>query len=89
MRRGRVPPSVCLHGAHSYPAGRDKSERREMAEIIRRKAEVSNHGLVLWLCWVLASEVARTGMRDPPITVPPCPEAIAVWALLSKRHQCS
>ena len=80
---------MYLHGAHSYPVGRDKSEHREMAGIIRRKTEVSNQVLVLWLCWVLASEAARTGMRDPPITIPLCPEAIAVWALLSKRRQCS
>jgi hypothetical protein len=53
----------------------------------KNRGERSQLGFVALL--VLASEAARTGMRDPHITILPCPEAIAVWALLSKRCQCS
>lgn len=40
-------PKRVLHGAHSHPAGRNKSEPSEMAGIIRRETEVTSHGLVL------------------------------------------
>lgn len=76
----RVPPRGSLQ-----PSGKELSE---VAGIIRRNVGMSNHCLFFQLCWLLASETARAGMRDFHISIPSPREARVKWALLARRCQC-